>query len=693
MSFYYNRKSILFLFATILWLGPIWSQGLFAQSDQVNVFLGSSGDHGQLSPAASSPFSQLSIVAKTSPSTHTGYERLASQVWGFTHNRFEGVGCQGSGGVLLLTPFLGDSDNGQALHKQSDQGRPGAYGIAFTNGISMKATVFQDYGLSEYEFPVGSKGYRLDLSHTFNNAFVEEEHRIEAGVLSGLIRANTTCHAGTYTIYFAIDMGEAAQWSAQDEHVMVAKLPAKTKTHQVRIAFSAVDEESALQKLKKWKGTSYAEVFNKSKAEWDQYLGTVQVKGPEDRKQLFYSLVYRTLQSPFRISEADGRFRGTDGKIHQSEGARYHGWAIWDNYKTQLPLLSLLYPSLYQDITHSVANLYRYGKYDFAGPHEPANSVRTEHAGVVLLDAVNKGYALDFAGIRDSLVADTSRFDFSKPDKYLEASFDMWTMANLFSKFGEKDLSNHFKLRSTTYKPVWLKEFKDLNRSDVDRMSARKMYQGTIRQYRWAVPFDVSGLIELAGGKKEFTSQLDEFFDEYYFNRANEPDLQSPTLYYASEKPWKYQQLVHQLAVDTVVQYYFNDNSRGIGAHIDRIYKNEPKAFVRTMDDDAGAMSGWFVLTALGIQQPLVGEPVYYLNVPLFKEITIKLPQGALQIQVKNFSNQNRFISRVLLNGKDLRRLWLTHKELAQGGKLIIESSNKPSEYGSENIWIGGQER
>ncbi|WP_211320042.1 glycoside hydrolase domain-containing protein [Dyadobacter jejuensis] len=675
-----------------MWLGQVWQQALYAQREQVNVFMGSSGDHGQVSPAASSPFGQLSILPKTTPSTHTGYEKLAKEVHGFTHNRFEGVGCQGSGGLLLLRPFLGGQDTGESLQKLSESAKPGEYGIEFANKIGMKATVYQDYSLSEYHFPSGPKGFSIDLSHVFLNAFVAEEHTIEGSVLSGWIQAKTTCQAGVYTVYYAMDLGASAKWKQQGEHKLIANLPAAARTGQVRLAFSALDRASAVKKLQKWSGISYSDLLAKSISAWNEYLGAIQVEGPQERKSLFYSLLYRTLQSPYRISEEDGRFRGTDGNIHTADGQRYHGWAIWDNYKTQLPLLSVLYPALYQDITHSVANLYRYGKYDFAGPHEPANSVRTEHASVVLLDAAQKGLDIDFPSIRDSLMADTARFDFSSPDKYLEASYDMWTMAGLLSKFGERELSNHFMARSQTYKPLWLNEFKDLSRSDVDRMSARKMYQGTIRQYRWAVPFDVAGLVELSGGEKAFTEQLDEFFDGYYFNRANEPDLQSPTLYYASQTPWKYQHLVHKLAVDTVVQYYFNNNSRGVEAHIDRIYKNEPKAYIRTMDDDAGAMSGWFVMTALGIQQPLVGQPVYYLNVPLFEKITMGKSARQLEITVKNFSDQNRYISKVVLNGKDLNRLWLTHQELVSGGKLVIEASAKPSTYGSENRWLGGQE-
>jgi putative alpha-1,2-mannosidase len=50
----------------------------FAQTgnpaDLVNVFLGSSGDHGQMSPSASYPFSMISLGPQTYPHAHMGSE-------------------------------------------------------------------------------------------------------------------------------------------------------------------------------------------------------------------------------------------------------------------------------------------------------------------------------------------------------------------------------------------------------------------------------------------------------------------------------------------------------------------------------------------------------------------------------------------------------------------------------------------
>src|SRR4051812_19191926 len=82
-----------------------------AKTPVVNVFLGSSGDHGQMSPAASYPFGMLSIGPQTYPNLHMGYEHKAKTFLGFTHNRVEGVGCQGSGGNILIKPFSQDAEN------------------------------------------------------------------------------------------------------------------------------------------------------------------------------------------------------------------------------------------------------------------------------------------------------------------------------------------------------------------------------------------------------------------------------------------------------------------------------------------------------------------------------------------------------------------------------------------------------
>ncbi|MBC6608798.1 glycoside hydrolase family 92 protein [Hymenobacter sp. BT188] len=660
---------------------------------QVNVFLGSSGDHGQLSPAASYPFSMVSLGPQTYPNTHTGYEQLARKFLGFTHNRFEGVGCMGSGGNLLVKPFMGRGPQDAELLKRTEHAEPGYYGVAFANGQKAELTVAQKFGLHHYSFPAGERGMYFDLSHSFVKRFQQEQHRTQGNALSGWIEAATTCDAGRYRLFYYLEVSQPVQWEATGAHQLIARLPAGGATEvEVRVAFSSVSAAHAKASMRR---ESFQTIRQQSRQAWNTLLSRVQVQGDSARSNLFYSLLYRTLQSPYVVSEADGSYQAINGTQQKSRVPIYNGWAVWDNYHTQLPLLSLAYPAEFQHIAASLANLYRFGKKDFATQHEPSPTVRTEHTIVVLLDAYRKGYKLDLRGIRDSLIQEVNRLDYTHPDKALESSYDAWALAEILSELKEKKLSAHYRQKALGYKDFWRKDFQDMTAPDVDKLPARGMYQGTIWQYRWAVPFDVKGLMALMGGEAAYRQQLDAFFAGDYYNHANETDLHAPALYHASQEPWKSQALLHTLAVDTVVQHYFNDNSRGIDPYIGRIYQNQPQAYLRTMDDDAGAMSGWFVLTACGLMPACVGSPVYYLSLPLFQQVKVQVAaKKQLVIQVEKFAPQRRYIQAARFNGKPLDRNWLTHEELAAGGTLILVASDMPNtRWGVKQQWVSDAQK
>lgn len=652
----------------------------------VNVFLGSSGDHGQLSPSASYPFSMLSIGPQTYPATHTGYEFKAKQFLGFTHTHLEGVGCRGSGGNMLVKPFLG-ADHKPALIKKSEAASPGYYHVGFTNGIDAAFTVSGKAGMHQYHFPTGEKGIYIDLSHTIANRFTAEEHTVQGNSVRGWIDTKTTCHAGTTRMYYYLEFGAPVTWATPADHILIATLPGTTTTLDVRIALSSVSIDHARGNLNT---AAFDTLRSQSRQAWNDLLGHFQVRGGNERVRLFYSLLYRALQSPYNISEANGEYNTISGETRRENHAVYNGWAIWDNYRTQLPLLALGYPDQYQDITFSLENLYPYGKNDWATEHEPSPTVRTEHAIVVLLDASRKGYTVNYPRIIDSLVSENRRLDYGSPDKALESSYDDWALSEIFGILKNNEDAQQYKQKALDYKKYWQKDFQDTHAADADRMQARGLYQGTILQYRWFVPYDVKGLINLTGGEQPYVSQLDEFFGEDYYNHANQPDLQVPLMYNMTAQPWKSQALIHTLAVDTVVQHYLNDNSRGVGSFIDKIYKNQPEAYIRTMDDDAGTMSSWYVWASCGLFPACIGWPVYYIHAPLLEEVTLQWPNGkSLRIQAENYSEQNAYVKGVTLNGVALTRNWITHQEIMAGGTLKITTSAEPDKtFGTAAPWV-----
>lgn len=138
-----------------------------------------------------------------------------------------------------------------------------------------------------------------------------------------------------------------------------------------------------------------------------------------------------------------------------------------------------------------------------------------------------------------------------------------------------------------------------------------------------------------------------------------------------------------------LVKPFHNNWDRGIDPYVGRIYQNNPKAFLRTMDGDAGTMTSWFVLAASGLTQACVGLPFYYIHMPLFDKIVLNSKsQKPLKIEVSNFNSKAIYVIVISFNGKKINRNWITQDEINQGGELKIEASNKPYNLVSYEPWI-----
>ena len=216
--------------------------------EKVNVFLGTSGDHGQMSPSASSPFNMMSIGPQTYPHIHSGYEHVAKEFKGFTHSRIEGVGCLGSGGNLLIKPIL-DGDDNTVLLKKQESASPGVYKVTFENGIKAAMSVKQNFGIHHYEFPKKGAGLHIDLSHAFVNRFVAETHEIGANSISGWVDTQTTCDKGIYRIYYVLEFSNLRTITKTAEHQYRIDALYDAREIEVRVGFSSVSTAYAKAKI------------------------------------------------------------------------------------------------------------------------------------------------------------------------------------------------------------------------------------------------------------------------------------------------------------------------------------------------------------------------------------------------------------------------------------------------------------
>ena len=99
----------------------------------VNLFIGTSGDNGQVAPGAAAPFGMVCVCPDNDPRSHAGYDYTVTKVSGISVNRLSGVGCSGGGGNVGIRPVAPSLE----LHmkKNREKATPGYSSTAFTIGI------------------------------------------------------------------------------------------------------------------------------------------------------------------------------------------------------------------------------------------------------------------------------------------------------------------------------------------------------------------------------------------------------------------------------------------------------------------------------------------------------------------------------------------------------------------------------
>ena len=101
-------------------------------------------------------------------------------------------------------------------------------------------------------------------------------------------------------------------------------------------------------------------------------------------------------------------------------------------------------------------------------------------------------------------------------------------------------------------------------------------------------------------------------------------------------------------------------------------------------NDDAGTMSSWFVWNAIGLY-PNAGQDFYYIGSPIFSRSTIDLGNNRkFVIEAVSASGANKFVQSARLDGKPIARAWLKHSEISKGGKLVLQMSDRASNWASD---------
>ena len=649
-------------------------------ADLVNPFVGTLGDHGQLHPGAVAPFGMVSLGPETEPQGHSGYDYAGRSLKGFSHNRASGVGCDGAGGNLLISARYADATGAWAvMDKQQEAAHPGYYTTRYDDGtVTASMAASGQSGILEFRFTrPGSVVLRLDAGTGRPRLREATLHRVGPDGVDGDFSSATVCDKGTYKVHFSTRItplsGVALAGMVQGERAVEYRLTVPADGRVIlRTGLSVTDAASADKtRQRETDGSDVPRLAAATKAAWDRELSRIRLPGTDDQARLLYSMLYVALQTPYRISDAEGRYRGNDGQVRQDQGfSRYSGWAMWDNYRTQMPLLALIAPDRAADIARSLTELYGEGKPQWSTPTEPYISVRTEHSGIALLDFHRKGIPFDAAAALRGMVAESDSLPRRSPDQMIESAYDDWATAELAADLGQTERAGHFRAKALSYRPMWQQVFETVT-DKFDIVGARGLYQGTLWQYRWAPVFDMDFLLERLG-QERFNVELARFFAQDLYNITNQPSIHTPWLFALSGQPERMPAILSHLLHEKVAHGYTNSGKRPEPT-VEHAFALAPKGFADGMDDDFGGMSSWYVWGRLGLYPVVPGRPIYALSIPQQPLVEVQVGKDKWLRIERTGNPASQRIQRITLNGRTIDRPWLTHDEIAEGGLLRVE--------------------
>ena len=104
---------------------------------------------------------------------------------------------------------------------------------------------------------------------------------------------------------------------------------------------------------------------------------------------------------------------------------------------------------------------------------------------------------------------------------------------------------------------------------------------------------------------------------------------------------------------------------------LDTLYSDTPDGIAG--NEDAGQMSAWFVLSALGFYQAEPAGARFWFGSPLFEEAVVAVPGGSFTVKAPGVSAERHRIASARLNGEVLSRPYVTYDEIMAGGVLEFE--------------------
>jgi predicted alpha-1,2-mannosidase len=705
----------------------------------VDARIGTAGE-GQTYPVVGVPFGMTGWTPETRPTEDkcvSPYYYSDRKITGFRGSHWLSGSCTQDYGSVTIMPVAGGLKvspmaRASSFRHQTEVMHPAYYSVLLDDyKTKVELTGTTRTGMLRITFPENAQasilvepnskpgeGYVQIRSEDHEIVGYNPVHRLYQGA------GQSAGFSGYFVVRFQRPFARYGTWCGEQIH----KEQKEQDSGCNRLGAYAVFSPSSRQELLVKIGTSFTSIeeaeknlnaenndwnFEKiqheAEAAWNAMLDRIEIQGgTPDQQKIFYTALFHSFLAPRIVSDADGTYRGfaQEGKFHKAAPgtAYYDDFSLWDTFRALHPLLTILDPSREEQMVQSLIDKGEQGGFlpIFPSWNNYTSEMIGDHAVAVIVDAYAKGlrnFDIESAYrlIRQSAMITPPDAEYKDgkgrralqsylrygfiplEDKVLDAfhqqeqvsrtleyAYDDALAADFAGFLGKEPDGKQLRARSEYWRNVFDPAVGFVRGRHENGTWSEPFYpgehypyitEGVPWQYSFFVPQNIPGLIHAMGGNRAFVARLDGLFAARLYEQGNEPSHHIAYLYDYAGAAWKTQSRVRDIM----------QNSYGSGP--DGLPGN----------DDAGQMSAWYVLSAMGFYPVCPGRPIYAIGSPIFSKIVIHQPNGHnFTVNAAKASAENKYIQSILLNGSPYSKYEISHQDIVSGATLTFNLASKP---------------
>ena len=722
------KRILVLALYSVLGLSSLMAQDY---SRYVDPRIGSEG-LGRTFPGPCMPYG----MAKPGPDAVTmpnaGWAPIPEPVKGFSQMHVSGTGGGQKYGNILIQPYL---DSKEIMQKRVDEKISlGYYVCTFENGIRTEITASERCAFYRLDFGKKQKGKLLIDVATFLGIDTipdkrEAQQYVDSYVtcdgkyaVSGwsTVRGGWN-NGGPYTVYFYLQSDVPLLYNNVKESKTRLDVTFLKSIANLKLGISHISIAQAKRNIPT---CGFDAQLKHLRETWNGKLRKIEIAGTEKQKRMFYTGIYHTMLMPVDKSGENPHFSDTP----------YYDdyYAIWDTYRTSMPLLTLIDEDKQRDMIHSLLNIYKHDGYmpDARSGNWNGRTQGGSNAEIVIADAFAKGMkGIDYelalqamvkdaevppmdvdsdslldSALRESLAAEKHGRGGLKEynslgyipysidragNRTVEYSYDDWCIAQVAKGLHHPDLYEKYMKRSGNWRNLW--------RSDYEWQGMRGFIMPRDAAGRWldSVPWGKSKvyhpLIPYRPDTKVAPWYLPWWSTFFYEALSAEYSLSIPhdvpglieacggkdafikrlDTFFVN----KHYNVANEPSFLTPYLYHWVGRPDLSVERINQIvhdnYDDTPNGLPG--NDDSGAMSSWLVFNMMGIY-PVAGQNLYLVGSPMIPAYTIHLPNGK---ELKVVAKGNEWNVKSQYDEAILRGTSLTHRQLLKGGTLVLPDCRK----------------